>query len=330
MVYPDTRADVLVVGAGLAGLLAAHRLQAANRKVIVLEKGRGFGGRMATRRAGEAVFDHGAQFFTVRDPRFQTLVQQWLEQGLVTVWGDGPWPGSKHLRYRGKPSMTAVPKHYAGQLDVRRQVKVTRLQREKTHWQAHAEDGTTYTAGHLLLTAPAPQTLDLLATAAIRLPSAAQSILPGIRYTRCLAAMLTLDGPSGIPVPGVLTSEQLSEPLAWVADNQQKGISPVPCLTLHSTPAFGQRHWDSPDEERLSPMIEAIQPRIDARITAWLIHRWGYAQRTSETPHDCLHLPELNLTHAGDGYRSSKVESAAISGLVAAEQILGCSFSATS
>ena len=67
----------IVIGAGIAGLLAARTLQEHGLRVTVLDKGRGVGGRMATRRIGSAVFDHGAQFFTARDPQFDTLISVW-------------------------------------------------------------------------------------------------------------------------------------------------------------------------------------------------------------------------------------------------------------
>ncbi|MSO32728.1 MAG: FAD-dependent oxidoreductase, partial [Ilumatobacteraceae bacterium] len=61
-----TKKRVVVVGAGIAGLTAARALSHAGHSVIVLDKGRSVGGRMATRRIGDATVDHGAQFFTVR------------------------------------------------------------------------------------------------------------------------------------------------------------------------------------------------------------------------------------------------------------------------
>ncbi|HEY5747869.1 MAG TPA: FAD-dependent oxidoreductase, partial [Chryseolinea sp.] len=44
------QADVVVIGAGLSGLFAAGKLNASGYRVIVLDKGRGVGGRLATRR----------------------------------------------------------------------------------------------------------------------------------------------------------------------------------------------------------------------------------------------------------------------------------------
>jgi hypothetical protein len=69
-------ADVLVIGAGMAGLSAATALQKAGFKPLILDKGKQLGGRMANRRVGGATFDHGAQFVTARDPRFAALLEE--------------------------------------------------------------------------------------------------------------------------------------------------------------------------------------------------------------------------------------------------------------
>ncbi|MFM8892129.1 MAG: FAD-dependent oxidoreductase, partial [Planctomycetia bacterium] len=84
---PETA--VVVVGAGIAGLVAAGELARCGRRVVVLEKSRGVGGRMATRRVGAAVCDHGAQFFTVRDDGFGSLVAKAREAAVVAAWCDG-------------------------------------------------------------------------------------------------------------------------------------------------------------------------------------------------------------------------------------------------
>lgn len=49
----------------------------------------GLGGRMATRMVDDdrrLVFDHAAQFFTASDQRFQKLVDEWVEKGLIREW----------------------------------------------------------------------------------------------------------------------------------------------------------------------------------------------------------------------------------------------------
>ena len=75
--------DVLIIGAGLAGLSAANKLKEAGRDVLVIDKGRGIGGRLAGRRIGEATFDHGAQFFTAREATFKATVEHWIKACLL-------------------------------------------------------------------------------------------------------------------------------------------------------------------------------------------------------------------------------------------------------
>ena len=111
--------ETIVVGAGIAGLCAARELVAAGRSVLVLDKRRGLGGRMATRRLGSAVCDHGAQFFTVRGRAFGGIVSEAHAAGSAVEWcrgfsragslADGH-DGDGHPRWRGTKAMTDLPK----------------------------------------------------------------------------------------------------------------------------------------------------------------------------------------------------------------------------
>ena len=68
----DTRVvrskSVVVVGAGISGLVCASELSQAGIDVTVVEMGRGPGGRLATRRGSGLPFDHGTQYFTCSQP----------------------------------------------------------------------------------------------------------------------------------------------------------------------------------------------------------------------------------------------------------------------
>ena len=77
-----------VVGAGMAGVACARTLLQAGHRVTLLEKSRGFGGRMATRRTEFGGFDHGAQYFTVRDARFEQVLR------LTATTVVRPWSAS--------------------------------------------------------------------------------------------------------------------------------------------------------------------------------------------------------------------------------------------
>ena len=73
--------QTIIIGSGISGIACARALAVAGLPVRVLDKGRGIGGRMATRRValptGEVTFDHGAQYMRPRDPAFaQALLDE--------------------------------------------------------------------------------------------------------------------------------------------------------------------------------------------------------------------------------------------------------------
>ncbi len=309
--------DVLIVGAGIAGLAAAADLQAAGRTVLVVDKGRGVGGRLASRRIGAATFDHGAQFMTAKNPRFAAAVAHWHQIGIVAEWHRG---GGAHIRWRGNPSMTAIAKHLAGDLPVRLQSRVVSLRREATGWLAELDSGETCQASATVLTPPIPQSLALLDAGKVEVPPESRAHLADVEYDRCLAVMAVLDAPSQIPPPGGMVP--LEGPIAWIADNQRKGISPVSAVTLHATPAFSLEHWDVDRALSGQLLLQASAPWLGGKVTDFQVHGWRYSKPIHVLPATTLMLsrtPPLFL--AGDACGGPRVEGAALSGWAAAEAL---------
>ncbi len=316
--------DVLIIGAGISGLLCATELRKAGKSVCVLDKGRGLGGRMATRRMVGGRLDHGAQFFTVRDARLQAYVNAWLEAGIIKEW-------FRHLpedsnpdgypRYCGKQGMTDVPKFLAKELEVYTSQQVTELSRDTDLWLARTASGDSFVGRHLVITAPLPQALNLLDMTGLRYANGQADALRAVRYERGLATLAILDGASGLPEPGGMKLREA--PLSWIGDNQQKGISPdVSAITIHADAAFAEAHWDSPNELRGRLMLEAAAPYLNAEVVEFNCHRWGFTIPINPWPEPCFHNPGLKLTLAGDSFGGARIEGAALSGIEAAQGIL--------
>jgi len=314
--------DVLVIGAGIAGLIAAGALQRAGRRVLVLDKGRGVGGRLASRRIDGATFDHGAQFITTRDPRFAAVLEQGRQDGAMEEWCRGFEGGADvHACWRGKPAMSAVAKHLAAGLDLHLETPVAALRHAGNQWSAETTTGRTFTAAAVVLTPPVPQSLALLDAGGIVLAPEMRTRLAAIEYERCLAIMAVLDGPSRIPPPGGFTPAD--GPIAWIADNQLKGISAEPAVTIHATHAFSLEHWDRDREESARALLDAAAPWLGAGITTFQVHGWRYSKpmRVDQTP--CVLVSQSPpLVLAGDAFAGPRVEGAALSGWAAAEAIL--------
>src|SRR4051812_46516032 len=78
--------QIAIVGAGIAGLSCAQRLQSQGHHVTVYEKGGAVGGRMATRQNELGGFDHGAQYFTAAGAAFKKELAAWRKAGLAAPW----------------------------------------------------------------------------------------------------------------------------------------------------------------------------------------------------------------------------------------------------
>src|SRR5271165_2889703 len=147
-----------IVGAGMAGLAAAGALQAKGWSVLLLDKGRSFGGRMATRQIGESLFDCGAQFFTMRDLRFREAVGRWERENRVRPW----FEEGGHVRYRAVGGMSALARHLATPFDVRMGTRVEFVEPGCQGWILTTDRGENVHADALLMTPPAPQSIALL------------------------------------------------------------------------------------------------------------------------------------------------------------------------
>jgi hypothetical protein len=304
----------VIIGAGIAGLLAARSLQEAGARVTVFEKSRGFGGRLATKRVGDAVFDQGAQYFTVKDPVFAKWVEQWERAGIVA-----PWPGGAHRRYIGKPSMTAVAKALAEGLDVKREHKVTALGCCGDHWCVDIEEHGCVRAERLILTAPVPQSLALLKAGDFVVPQPLATQLARLTYDPCLALLVTLAGRSRLPLEGVRREEGV---VRWAADNQSKGVSPnVAAVTLHLSPEFSTAHYGRTDAEVLEMVRAEAEDIIGAPIATATLHRWKFSHARETHPEPYVWWEEESLGFAGDAFGGPRVEGAAVSGLALAERV---------
>jgi predicted NAD/FAD-dependent oxidoreductase len=319
----------IVIGAGISGLLAAQHLKRYGVEVTILEKSRGFGGRMACKSFEGAMFDIGAQFMTTREAAFRERVETWLSKEEVLPWYTGPM---RNKRYVGRQGMKSVPDRIGQDLNVRLSERATKAVYADGGWTVESqpygsEKVKTSSSDWLILTAPVPQSLDLLESSGVELNYDDEVELKKIKYCRCLSIMAVLAGPSGVPNPGAMDLNH--DILRWIGDNHMKGISDIEgSVTIHSSPRFAEAAWDHPEEKWVPVMLAAAKPFLKADVVSHFVHRWRYSDpsRIYQEKHP-FRKPffideELHLGMAGDGFNGPRIESAAISGMELASAIL--------
>ena len=316
--------ETVVIGAGIAGLTAARALKRAGQEVLVVEKSRGLGGRAATRRLHAHRIDHGAQYFTVRDERFQAQVDEWLEQKHAAVWSEGfhaltseglEAPSDGHPRYIFPHGMNAIGKLLGQGLEIRTQTRVERLLRGEQGWRLELTTGETLNAERVLINVPSPQALDLCRDA--ELSSETHNALQEVTFAPCWTLM------AGYPKRdlswrGVMVKdEEVARTLTIVAHNSSKrdaeGDETV--LVINGSPSFSAEHLEDDEEVVKEKMLSAATVLGDWLATPnWTdMQRWRYSMVTE--PYGERYLKEGSLFFCGDWCGGAKVEAAYLSGL---------------
>lgn len=327
-------ARVAVIGGGISGLVCARRLAEAGREVTVFEKSRGVGGRMATRRTPiGASFDHGAQYFTARDERFQRQVQRWVESGVVAPWegkvvavtGNQIEEGrGSTVRYVGVPSMNAPCKDLARGLNVQLQTRVaplsTHSQRPGAPWLLANDEGLTLGEfDTVVISAPAGQTAEL--TAGI---DAVNSKADAVAMSGCWAVMLATRQSLKIPYEAAFINESI---LSWIARNDSKPGrgGDYECWVLHGSPEWSESNIDLTVDDALATLLDEFYRITDQRpldLEYATAHRWRFAIPPDPHADHFLLDADRRVAACGDWCNGPRVEGAYLSGLILADRLI--------
>lgn len=312
----DSAMRIAIIGAGMAGLACGERLRAGGHAVTLWDKGRGPGGRMATRRiatpAGTALFDqvafdHGAQYFTARDPDFAARVAGWAAAGHAARW-----PAAGPDAWVGTPGMNAPIRAMADAGDVRFGTRIDALVRTGDGWGVRgdgvAEDG--YDA--VVIAVPAEQVAALAGAHAPAFAAQAQAV----RSAPCWTLMAAF----AAPLPFAADVIRGQGIIDWAARNSAKpGRGGPEAWVLHATPDWSTAHLEEDAAAVLPRLLAALGQATGASLPPPIVaaaHRWRYA-RAGSLGCDALWNGSLGL--CGDWLAGPRVEAAWLSGRRLAE-----------
>jgi hypothetical protein len=304
--------QIAIVGAGMAGLRCGMRVAAAGHDVRLFDKGRGPGGRMATRRmalpsGGEAAFDHGAQYITAKTTEFAAQLADWASAGVIA-----PWPAAGEGAFVGVPGMNAVLKAMAAGLNISWGTEITGLAADDGGWRLAGAQGVFEA---LVVAVPPEQAARLLSPVDPRLADLAGSV----RSAACWTLMAAFAAP--LTIADVLRSEGI---IGWAARNSAKpGRSSLPeAWVVQATPEWSAAHLEDAPEAVSAALLAALTDRLGPlpALVAATAHRWRYAQ-SAGTEDGALWQADARLGVCGDWLLGPRVEDAWTSGHMLAGMI---------
>ena len=293
---------IAIIGAGMAGLACARRLVGAGLTPVVFDKGRGIGGRLATRRVDGLQFDHGAQYVTARDAGFVAALAGL--NGAVGRWDDG----SGEQRMVGVPGMSALAHALSNGLDVRQQVRVGTVRADGGGWLVQVGDATE-PFDRVVITVPAPQLAGLLGQ-----DHAVVKKLAEVRFAPCLTLMAATKAP-----PPFAARRDADDPLAWIAQDSSKPGRPHAGPTTwvaQAGTAFSAKHLELDPAAMVASMLPLLGDRLGIgpdHFSHASAHRWRYARVTHPLGQPFLSV-DGTLFVGGDWCLGPRVEAAWLSG----------------
>jgi predicted NAD/FAD-dependent oxidoreductase len=320
--------NLAIVGAGIAGLACATKLQEAGLKVRLFEKSGGVSGRMSTRRGNDWQCDHGAQYFTARHPDFRAEVARWQRAAVAGLWnpklqvfgGESLHAPDLALeRFVGTPTMTAPARLLSDALPLTFHATIQQLQRQPDGWQLlSAEDGWLVERfDAVVLAIPAPQAAPLLQPLSTELAELARSAGMG----GCWTVMARFATPPELPFDAAFVNEG---PLRWIArDTSKPDRSGLDTWVLHASVDWSEAHLEQDADTVAAALLKAFERLGAPAPQAWTVHRWRYANAIEPAlDRSCAWHADAGLGLCGDWLNGGKVEGAWLSGRQLALRIL--------
>jgi predicted NAD/FAD-dependent oxidoreductase len=272
-------------------------------------------------------FDHGAQYFTVRNPILQSFVNTWENFGVVSEWkgrivklNNKEITGTEIIpRYVGVPGMTAMAVELAKNLTIKRETKIIKVNHSLNQWTLLDEAGRAYNGfDHLIVALPAPQTGELLANHAIGKIASSTPMAP------CWAVLVGFEKKLDVPWDGAFIHDSA---LSWVARNSSKPgrNATKDCWVLHANAEWSAKHLEDAPELVIDQLLESYAYASGENLPAQIYktaHRWRYSIGGSFINPRDLHDQSIGLTICGDWVNGGRFEGAFLSGITAVESIL--------
>lgn len=325
--------NILIIGTGIAGLTCAQQLSRSGHHPTLIDKSKGLGGRLATRRLNNTHADHGVCYLKPKSESFGRWIDDLVNDGILRIWTDRIHQLDRNFTlqaprkiapcYASPQGATAIAKHLAKGLTIIPDRRVTHLEPIDNGWRLTATNGAdldSIETHQIILAIPPAQALELLEPIA---PIHIIDLLKTVEFAPSITAIATypaelLSSAETLPWRGIQCDDA---ELGWIGLDSSKQLQPKkPVIVVQSNAEFADRHFDDSD---LNAVGQRLLDRA-AKLADWIaepelfqVHRWRYAFAKTPLKERFMNVGnELYL--CGDWCGGDRVEAAYFSGLAIA------------
>ena len=312
---------IAIIGSGLSGVSLARLIQ-NDCTVEIFEKSRGVGGRMSTRTSTPYIFDHGAQYFMIKNKHFLDFTSNLINENVIQPWTykHAYFEGTKlmklksftkvHKHYVGVPNMDSIVKYLSDGLNIKLHTNISKIEKKKQKWYLTDNENRTYGEFHwVILTLPAEQSLALLSKKV-----SFYNIIKKIKMKGCFSLMLGMQEQLELDFDAASIKDY---DIGWMAVNNSKpkrncGFS----LLVNSSYEYAEKNINTQKDEVLHNLLKKTAKLINRNLIScdlMLLHQWKFVETFNKPLHNYFIDQNQKIGVCGDWCLNSRVEDAFIS-----------------
>ena len=321
---------IAIIGSGISALTAASNLTTAG-EVTIFDKSRGVGGRIATRRANRFVFDHGAQYFLIKNKDFESFVSPYIERGVVKRWdayfkefegnkviSERQWDAN-FAHYVGAPNMNAFCKSLTKNFNIIKNTRIHKVIKSTSGLKLiDEEERELGIFDWVISTVPSKQAIDIL-------PKNLNFIeeISSIKMSPCFTLMLGFEKSLNLGFDAAMIHNEL---ISWMSVNSSKPDRRKNdfSLVIQSTNRWAEKNLSLNKDFVINKMISEASNIINRDLNEAVhkeVHGWHFANAPKRDLGVFVDY-KMNIAACGDWCMHGRVESAYLSGKETAIKVM--------
>jgi len=309
---------ISIIGTGLSAIFSAiHLRKNTDLEINLFDKARGLGGRLATRRAEDGKFDHGAQYFSIERISNLPEIQMLINEGVISNIED------KDI-YFSPDGMTNIAKKLLMDFNIFKEHKLVSIDKENENYKLFFENGSTFNFDYIIMSCPMPQSLEILNKSKIDFDNNLIKALEDLNYFPCIVVMIkseiklsNLDKHIGTDVD--------SKNISWIGDNYRKKVSSIEnYYTIQCSPEFSYENFENEYDETNEKLKHDMEKIFGSNYQILSNHKWRYSiPKNFYQGDNSLVINEKDfLGLCGDIFTNGRFDGAITSGLSIADKFL--------